>query len=543
MAATKHTVLAGQKVPVGSHSVQTDSKAENNVLDATFITHTIPDILSPNASILGLCTVSTDRADISDQGWHIADFLAFRALLCGETHPKAQTWLAHCDILSLANAWPENYAHGRDRRLVNDAAGASSYLDRKGNLHHRDDQIKVEPDPQRLATEFLKTLSEKSEIVKKMGFPIIVIICGPTTLEQDVFFGETEAKHCVKSELMRQALGDDVDAIVITPALFSSGWQVNPSFCRPLATKARAGRTEFFARQFGGVFAKGIVEGFLDWKCPFLDLGRIDERDKNETLYPGPALPSYQQKLASEALRVKIHSALAGRLSTRHSDHSFDFECRNDEWEVMIGQRKHKPLGHYQQKWAKLPVATTPATVREGFRFLGDAFGGTKVSQANHIRHLIKESFAAWSGYWSLPFGQAAGGIFQAFLNYTLPNDLDYHEVFNIMEHRATLAVLADATTRHFNFPRPYGQRCRDWDEPKWTKESPESVRLGAIQSYGELTRLIPSVNLPPGVNYNHLSKVQGRLPVPISYLAASLCSQGPAGTDLRELKSISNCE
>ncbi|KAI0376528.1 hypothetical protein F5Y04DRAFT_285840 [Hypomontagnella monticulosa] len=111
-------------------------------------------------------------------------------------------------------------------------------------------------------------------------------------------------------EAMRQILGDGVDAIVITPALFSSGWQVNPSFCQPTTTKVRADRTEFLARQFGGVFAKGIIEGWLGWKCPFLDLDLVDGKDKNDTLIP----------------------------SGRRDDHPFDLDPRNDDWGTVAGQ-------------------------------------------------------------------------------------------------------------------------------------------------------------------------------------------------------------
>ncbi|KAI0379115.1 hypothetical protein F5Y04DRAFT_290573 [Hypomontagnella monticulosa] len=541
MADTRTATPARNQGLVGLPPVSMDPKIGDDVLDATFITHTIPDIISPNACIIGLCTVSNERAGSSDQGWHISDFLAFKALLCGETHPKAQTWLAYCDIQSIVNASPEQYAHGKDRRLVNGAADVSTYRDRKGNLQRRDDLIKVEPTVEGLATEFVKTLVEKSEIVKKMGVPIIIIICGPTTLEQDVFLGETEAGCRVTSERMRQALGDDVDAIVVTPALFSSGWQVNPSFCRMPTTKVRADRTEFLARQFGGVFAKGIIEGWLGWKCPFLDLNLVDGKDKNNTLYPGPALPSSQQKAAAKALRVKIHSALMGRLANQHHDHSFDFDPQNDDWEIMVGPRKYKPLSYYRQKWATLRVGTSPATERQGLEFLGNAFGGTRLSQVNHIKHLVKESLTAWSWYWSLPVGQEARLIFKSFLDNLSPQDLDFHEVFDILEHRATLAVLADATSRYFGFPRPYKQRCRDWDEQKWTKESSDSIRLEVIQFSGELTRLIPGVNMPPGINYNHLSKIQSRLLVPISYLAVSFCSLYPTKKDPQKLKSISN--
>ncbi|KAI1654693.1 hypothetical protein F4813DRAFT_398838 [Daldinia decipiens] len=521
-------------VPVGIN-------ATHEVLDASFVTHTIPDI-SPDSGVIGLCAVSHERAGTDDLGWHIADFLAFKALLCGETHSKAQTWLSQCDVVSIVKDYPEHYVHGKDHRLVNVAAASSSYTDRHGSHQKRDDEIKVESSAEKLIEDFLMALSDKSRLAEGKGLPLVIIICGLTTLEQDVFFGNTDPKLQVTSERMREVLGKHVDAIVITPALFSAGWLVNPSFCQPPARRMRADRTEFLARQFGAIFAKDVVESFLSWSCPFIDWDQLD-KEKKDGRFPGPAKPSQQQQDAIVAFKVKIHNTLASRLSAGHGDHSFSFEADNDDWQKLVGPRQHKPLSYFKQKWEKLGVGAVATGNEQRLEFLGGAFGGNRKSQERHIKHLVYDSFAAWPGYWVLPFGRSARAAFHMFLGNDHPDYRDCHEIFNIIEHRSTSAVVADMCLKYFGFSKPYEERCRDWDEPKWIKESTDSTHLAVNRLFGEISKCIPSVNMPPGVNPNHLSVIQRRLEVSASYLSVAIHNHflTRTGSPLAIVKSISD--
>ncbi|KAI1466588.1 uncharacterized protein F4812DRAFT_465817 [Daldinia caldariorum] len=493
----------------------------NKVLDASFVTHTIPDI-SPDSGVVGLCAVPHDRAGKHDLGWHIADFLAFKALLCGETHSRAQTWLSQCDIAGIVKDNPDDYAHGKDRRLVDVAAAPSLYTDRNGISQKRDDDIKIEPSAEKLMDDFLTTLANKSIIARGKGLPLIIVICGLTTLEQDVFFGETNPRIRVTSGKMREILGEQIEAIVITPALFSAGWLVNPSFCRPPTRKLRADSTEFLARQFGATFAKDLVDHFLSWSCPFIDWDQLGKVEK-DGLYPGPVRLSERQHIAIEAFKISIHNALAGRLSAGNRNHSFNFEVHGDDWQKLVGSRKHKPLSYFKQKWEKLGVSAAATMKEQRLEFLGGAFGGNKASQERHIKHLVNDSFSAWPGYWALPFGRSARAAFHMFLENGYPDYRECHEIFNIMEHRATSAVVADMTLRYFGIPKPYEERCRDWDEPRWIMESTDATHLAVNRLFGYISMHIPGVNVPPGVNPNSLSVIQRRLEVPVSYLAAAI--------------------
>ncbi|KAI5921854.1 hypothetical protein F4810DRAFT_721821 [Camillea tinctor] len=497
------------------------SKMFGKVLDSTFISQTLPDIPT-SAGIVGLCAVPQDRAGADDLGWHIADFLAFKSLLCGQNAPKAQTWLAQCDVARLVKDHPEYYVHGKERRVVGGAAEASTYL-KDGKLLDREDNIQVESLEEQLRATFIEAIQEKLNVTKRFGYPLIIIFCGLTSVEQDIFFTRTHGGSRLTSKEIRQIIGDDVDVTFITPALFSAGWQINPSFCSSEAGNVRANRTQFLARQFGGIFAQNIVGKFIGWECPILDSSQLDPGMRAHERFPGPAMPTEKQQSFIDTLKVNIHSCLAGRCSLHYQDHSFHFDKESDDWERLISPRKGKPLEVYKKKWESLETLPSSGHGHEmALPFLGNVFGGTRSSQISHIKHLIQESFGAWPGYWALDFGQKAMAEFVQFVNTIKPDELTCHEFFNILEHRASLNVLADMVVRSLDMPLPNNVRCRDWNHLGQPTQPPEKQRL-LLNLFQEFTTTLPSPNIPPGRNPNRYSRIQTRLDIPIFYLIASL--------------------
>ncbi|KAI8632933.1 hypothetical protein F5Y19DRAFT_334541 [Xylariaceae sp. FL1651] len=503
-------------------------KAKEQVINTSFITQAVPSV-HRYAGVVALCAVPKERADMNDLGWHIANFLAFRALLCGENPPKAQTWLSQCDIAALVEKNPEQFIHGKDKRLVGVAAKSTTYK-RAGVVVDREDNIQVETSAENLRDKFIQAVKEKMEIVKQRGYPLLIIICGLTTLEQDVYFGKLDIDHrCTMGE-MRQAFGNginDIDVIVVTASIFSAGWHINPTFGRFHDTSVRANRTELLARQFGGLFAKELVESFLGWKCPVLDVNRIDEQIRLSERFPGPAKPSSEVKELISKLQIKIQSCLVGQLSASHMDHSFSFDETKDEWSILVGHRErsaeYQSLNEYELKWNKLPTAQHIGVAKEQLKFLGNAFGGSKISQMNHIKYLIEESFQAWPDHWASSFGQETKRDLERFLMQENPEELDCHEIFNVLEHRAATSVLADMIVGYFDLPVPHNQRCRDWDYLHWRDETSGADRSALINNFGTVLNCVPGPNVPPGVNPNMFSKIQRRLESAANYIRASL--------------------
>ncbi|RYP46377.1 hypothetical protein DL768_007394 [Monosporascus sp. mg162] len=481
----------------------------NNARDATFVTRTIPDI-SSNAGLVALCTVPHDRAGPDDLGWHISDFLAFKNLLSKHLHPKAQEWLAHCDIARAVEANPLGYIHGKDRRLLQNA-------DLTGD-------IQVESSANELADKFLTATRRKAGIVKKLGYDLVILVCGPTTLEQDVFFGNDDYKPRIRAYDIRSAIGlDDCQAkgMVITPALFSAGWQVNPCFCSDSTVPTRAGFLTFLAKQFGAIFASRILTKVVDIDCPMLDVSKLDRRQ----LFEDGTL-TFRRRAEEDILSDKVHKALAARLMLGHSDHSFSFDAANDDWEKLIGPRRHKTLDLYKQEWEKLAVADAATQFGPEPPLFGNLFGGTKASQLAHIKHLVRDSLTSWQGVWVNEYGRLAREKYQRFLNNANPDESDCHETFNVMEQRSTLLAVADLIVKYYSLPVPQGNRCRDYDA---TAAQPgEAGRV-----FGLLCRKIPWVYLHPDRGQDVYGKVQNPHQREAHYLATAF---EMSSTDPREL-------
>ncbi|KAI1146578.1 hypothetical protein F4825DRAFT_472422 [Nemania diffusa] len=513
--------------PTATSFIPKVMEANKDVLKSCFITQTVPNT-HRFAGIVGICTVPEDKADMNNLGWHIADFLAFRALLCGQNPPKAQTWLSMCNIPALVEANPQLYTHGKDRRLVASAVRPDNHQESAG-LVKREDDIQVETCAEDLKEKFKSAVKEKLGIAEKYNYPLLLIVCGLTSLEQDIYFGEltTDRQYTMKD--LRCELGDsieNVEATIITPSLFSAGWQVNASFGRLDSTVVRGKRVEFLARQFGGIFAPDLVRSFLGWKCPAIDEAKVEAMAKRER-FPGPACPSEEVQALISQLEIKIQSYLVGGLSSFPIDHSFSFNKSKDEWETLIGRRErsldYQGLEHYEQKWRKLPLAESLNLNNEGFSFMGNAFGGTKESQLNHIKYLIEESYLAWPDHWALNFGQETRGDLERFMNAEQPSDIDCHEIFNVLEHRARTSILGDTIVQYFDLPIPHNQRCREWNHVKWKQGISEKDRSLLIRDFNSVFGCVPGPNLPPGINKNNLSRLQMRLENGANYVRAAL--------------------
>lgn len=357
---------------------------------------------------------------MNDLGWHVADFLAFRALFGPYLNPRSQAWLSHVDVISAAKK--NRYTHS-GRNLT-----ASSQSE--------DVQISVEPSAPKLAAKIISCVSSRAQQAKEDGDHLVIVVCGPTSLEQDIFFGDDEYKVTVTSEQILAVIDPDVNVIFVTPSLTSAGWQVNPSFTSShtngTSNDARVSPLDrpidFMARQCGAIFASRIVPYLLDWNSPLI------KQPADTSQFPVVMTAAQQQ--ARGNLEMTIHSLLAGRMSNGHRTHMFSFDAQNDEWETLFSRRKGQSLSKMAQKWHGDQADTngvSSTNTSPGFYFLGSTFGGSKESQAIHIKHMIKESFHSWPGYYLTPFGQLLRKELDGFLHGS-PDDLDFHAMFNISE-------------------------------------------------------------------------------------------------------------
>ncbi|KAI1809044.1 hypothetical protein GGS20DRAFT_591155 [Poronia punctata] len=459
--------------------------------------------VQPHSRVVGLCTVPNHRAGMEDLGWHIADFLAFRALICGDTLPKAQRWMSMCDIGALVAQHPNRYLHGNDKRLVG-----------LNNQGEREDD---------------KTISEMKKVANENTYPLVLIICGLTSLEQDIYFGEFSdgSRRLTLHQLLGEEGGGDenkdIKIIIITPSLFSAGWQINVIPSPP------GGSLDLLAKQFGGLLAKDHVRDFLD----ALDRDKVNP---DAGLAPGALISPGEVKEFSTALQNKIQSLLVGRFSENPLDHSFLFDGNTDDWEILMGSREKRSddrgMSWYKKRWMELSVLDeVEPDIHERFSFLGNAFGGNISSQMNHIKSLAEESFLAWPDHWASAFGQATKKEVMRFFEQGREK-LEWQEMFNILEHRATTSTMADMIVRHFALPAPDNQRCRDWNYLQWReRRSDEEDVLKTLMGqfgYGTTLSWIPGPNPPPVHYYSPRVKLQRRLESAANYVRASMILTAP---------------
>lgn len=489
----------------------------SHVLDATFVTNNPPDV-ERNAAVVALCPIPCDRQGMNDLGWHIRDFLAFKTLIASYVNPRTQTWFAQTDIEAARKTDTQGYAHGSDRRDVSRAAGG-------GKAGGDDVPIIVEPSAKKLVVKFIAEITNKARIAKEEKDPLVIIICGLTTLEQDVFFDGDDYTDGITSEQIRAAIADDsLRVTLVTPSLTSAGWQINPSLNHRPVVQADVKPMDFMARQCGALFASSIVEHFLSWDSPVMDHSAIDQEVKSQESYPGPAKLTEKQVSIRAAFCNKIHSLLAARLSSCYQDHSFSFDSKSDDWEKLVGPRKGRKLESLATKWQQLDQLSPAATTTPPLSFLGGAFGGNKMAQINHIKHLIKESFNSWNGYYITSFGKGVRREMDTFLeNMDKQEELDCHAMFNILEHRLTLMVLGDLVVKTMNIQPVWNARCRDFNEAKLDKLVNDEERRVLSETFGDIHRNIPKINMPPGRNANNQSKLQILVSRVSQYLAAAL--------------------
>ncbi|KAK8102756.1 hypothetical protein PG984_015902 [Apiospora sp. TS-2023a] len=502
---------------------------DGDVLDATIVTRSLPDI-DKETVVVGLLAVSDEDSGPEKEGWHIGDFLALKSLVSGLAHPRAQVWLSRCDTEAAVKKNPAAYTHGSENRVVSGAAlTVASDLEQ---IKTGDGPVPIvfESDVEKIQTRFLHEIGKKSITAAELKSSMLVIICGRTTLEQDVYLDNYDV--VITSKQTGAAMDERTEVTVITPSLTSAGWQMNPFFNKNKASVPDPDKKpiDFLARQCGGIFSQSIADQFLGWESPFIDNKKVDPSKKDLEAHPGPAMPDSEQMKVRNEFSNKIHALLASRLFPDHYDHSFSFDPKKDTWTQLIGDRKNKDmLETYLKNWNKLDVLPPASEDTKGrLSFLGTAFGGNRLSQISHLKHLVQESFPSWTGYYTSTFGQNVRAEFGKFIKNPNPTDIDCHVIFSIVEYRMTTMVLGELLIKYTGLDLIWGQRCRDWDERRYDEmvqnnEVTQQEAATAAKVMGQINRSFPYFYIPPGRVLDN-SKLHHQPPPRIArYLAIGL--------------------
>ncbi|KAH7037371.1 uncharacterized protein B0I36DRAFT_65139 [Microdochium trichocladiopsis] len=511
-----------------NHELCALPKATN---DITFFSRTIPDI-PKRAFIVGLCSVPISRAQPDDLGWHITDFLAWKTLFRGRGSPNSQAWFAACDIAQLVKARPEDYTHGPEKTVVRRALRPSFDNIPGVGLRARDD-YKYPDSTDSLTERFLSTVSQFSLKASKAGMPLVIFLCGPANLNQDIYLGDAEHQAWIRSNDIRNAMLDShIISVVVTPSPFSPGWQINPCFSAELSLKTRAAADVFLAMQFGGLVSRELLKSCLGDDGPWLNRVMLDMDTAPIVSALGPIEANIEQVEAARAVVRKLSQTLSGRSLGPGDHHAFSFETDDDDWEKYIGPRQGPLLSELKMKWDRLPKLIRQGSLPlEGLSLLGNAFGGLVSSQTEHMRLLVDETVLALKKAAAAP---SSDGVLKCELDYFFSHDGEestLSELFYFLEHRATSAVLGDVLLKRLGLYEwaPAPGRYHEWNPVAWkasrnlTLQSAETKLAMALDAI----LVFPSEYRLPKTLFQEFKRAEHHPPIYCQYIAAAVTASG----------------
>ncbi|KAI4602159.1 hypothetical protein KJ359_009396 [Pestalotiopsis sp. 9143b] len=468
-------------------------------IDATIVSRHPPDI-PHGAYFVGICTVPLGREGKEDLGHHVADFLAWKHLYSTlSTYADDQVWLSRINLDDAADK--HKYTHsGRD---VSSVATDSAI------------PITVEPNVHALHGQFMKHLLEKAASARETQGPLVIIACGLTSLEQDIFFFE-RGGHVPSATMTSGSIRDAVDqnqhVLLITPSITSVGWQMNPSLGKPISTVAEP--DVLMARRCGAVFGARVIRGFYDGQDAPAPKALVPRK------FSVPVKKSEELLTIEGRLHAKIHACLSGRFISS-SDHSFCFNREGDPW-TLIGPRVGESLSYLARQLSSLGRPDiTDGSSQDAFKFLGNAFGGNRNSQLSHFEFMFKQGLQS-PGYSSVNMNLVQQHYDQL-KRAALTDEEEAHILFNALEHRMSLVMLGDLATQKLGLSPNLVTRCRDWSQ---TAPQSDDERALVMSIWAQILTHVPPVDMPYGRHIDATKGLFKSLTAPLKYIAHAVATR-----------------
>lgn len=412
-----------------------------------FLTHSFPDIL-PRAKTIGLLAVPANEAVPSIQGHNVSDILAWKTLMHREGRKANQVWLSSIDMAELIQThegtW--TFAHGEDPACF---AGTIATADLQGknvsgavgdNPDVPNAPVELYASPEDLKTAFGKQIRDKFQTAKDDNSALVIFASGRCDASQTIHIDlDTHVSVSQQAILDFAGVGpegSDIPIVLITPAVFSGGWLVNPHIGRK-ATISDGKALDLWAKHCGGFFMTWADDLLTTGDtCPLLT---ADE----QKAAPSDLTPlKISLRPLKDEFRAEIQRLLQCQLSKFTTIHSFDTsDSSTDDWETYWSQRLGKSLADWKKKWADLPVVPSDAKC-DGLPFLGHAFGGSKSSQVAHLKFLTKLELDTCTGDWDKKAYAETDGMLRDFMAETLPTEkqckvssLNTHPLRSLLTH------------------------------------------------------------------------------------------------------------
>jgi len=351
-------------------------------------------------------------------------------------------------------------------------------------------------------TQFLLDLEsrirENAVKAKDRKTPLVIAIFSPVTPENDIcvdFTGnQSGSEFLTRGHIKRwiqDATGDDDLAVVlVTPSPFTGGWVCYPSlFPREVEENKIQNLARFLASSCGAAFADNFMDKFTKRVSPLLT-----EQQRGKIRYQNmmPVGPTAEQTRLLEELQSCIHDSLRQQFCKLAKKHGFHFAVSDDAWGEAFPRSGFSIL-QWKHKWG-IGDDTEIEDNPDRFNFLGEAFGGTRLSQNFHLRYLVSIELNTCPGDWLKNTTGITNRLFKDFIERSGLPDLDeFKRVFDAVEFRGSSIKFAGLLATALDLPTKAS--CRLW--PDVVLDDDQYKKLQS--AFGQVRDLFPDAPLKPG--------------------------------------------
>ena len=348
---------------------------------------------------------------------------------------------------------------------------------------------------------FLKQLTESARSAAKRKTVLLVAVFAPVTPDHDICVNFGGTKKYLTVERLRQtiqtAVGNTYPVILVTPSAFTGGWLCRPWFMSLPGSSSAETMMRIIAKSCGAAFAERLVRSFTQKGTPLLtDV----QRQKVKYDDPMPTGPTNSQIDLLHRFQRQIHESLKQRLLGLARQHSFvldqdaaqDPSTYVDAW-TTFAPRRGRPMTF----WAERCRNSRPVVENaDRYEFLGEAFGGTRVSQLFHLRYLAEIELDTCPGDWTKGAYATTHEMLKAISEISAPAENRIKHVLDVLEFRASSMVLAQIVAKAFGLPTPdIDMKCRYWEDS--AEDTPYYAKLQ--YAFGVARDLFCQVPVHPG--------------------------------------------
>ncbi|KAI8722293.1 hypothetical protein NCS52_00372800 [Fusarium sp. LHS14.1] len=317
--------------------------AASNYPSSTFTTTSIPDI-HPHSCIAQILTVPYQHLDDPFHKRFVAGYYAISRLL--SLLVPSEDWVR----LSASN--PQDHLNLRYGNK--DVSGIC-------------DNITVHENPSELTDAFLDAISVmslKASNYCQAGYPssLVIIICGPTSLHQDMIhelpypLTPNKKLHLLTVGEIQSCIDDKVKATLIAPSMLCTGWVVNQSLGVQPASNSPP-TDQMFRKIARNVASLYQVQASQDLLGP--DSKLVQNRN-------GQDLSTFISTNKGRDFYNAVAKSCRASLSIATPRCVFNFYSRLDDWSRLSGDRLGEPLDRFWPNWQLLPHAKADTGSADG---------------------------------------------------------------------------------------------------------------------------------------------------------------------------------